>query len=51
MIRPDLVRTALSFGLWRTGRSSLSGSGEAGSISGLPISSSGFIFSFDMGWN
>ena len=40
MIRPDLVRTALSFGLWRTGRSSLSGSGEDGSISGLPMSSS-----------
>ena len=51
MIRPDLVRTALSFGLWRTGRSSLSGSGEASSISGLPISSSGLFFSFDIGWN
>ena len=52
MIRPDLVRTALSFGLSKTGRSSsLSGSGEAGSISGLPISSSGLFFSFDMGWN
>ena len=38
-------------GLSRTGRSSLSGSGEAGSISGLPISSSGLFFSFDMGWN
>ena len=46
MIRPDLVRTALS----GSSRSSLSGSGEAGSISGLMISSSGSFFSFDMGW-
>ena len=49
MIRPDLVRTALSFGLSSSGRSSLSGSGETCSISRLPISSSGLFFSFDMG--
>ena len=48
-IRPDLVRTALSFGLSRSGRSGLSGSGEAGSISGLTTSSAGLFVSVDTG--
>ena len=49
MIRPDLVRTALSFGLSSSGRSGLSGSGEAGSISGLPTSSAGLFVPVDTG--
>ena len=49
MIRPELVRTALSFGLSSFGRSGLSGSGEACSISGLPTSSPGLSVAVDTG--
>ena len=44
MRRPDLVRTAVSFGL-----SSLSGSKTAGSTSGWLMSSSRWLFSVDVG--
>ena len=44
MSRPDLVRTAVSFGL-----SSLSDPETAGSTSGLPILSSRWFFSVEVG--
>ena len=49
MIRPDLVRTALSFGLSSSGHLGLSVSGEAGSISGSATSTLGVFVSVDAG--